>query len=465
MCLTENKSDKRQKTVLQRFYDGPVYPLLVFALVLTGHTLGQDLIFFALLLITMVPGFLCARDLRFAVAPFLMTLLLVPPEHSPNVPNYSDYYLQPIPFRFLVICFSVLVAGIIVFCLLHRKEARVPHFFSGMLGGIVVLCAVLCCNGILNPAYTVKNLLYALSFLPALLGVYLLFFAFLRPGNATTQYILYCLVLTGTLITCQLAIAFFRAGGLSGGIVSKENMILGWAAWTTAGGMQAFLMPACFYFAATHRQGWIFYVLGLLQFSGTVLSQSRGAVLVGAVMLVLCLVMLLFFGKNRRMNQWLDLTVAIVALVGVILFREKLFAIVEKIFSKGFDDNGRYDLWRTAWERFLLHPAFGAGFYDSGIEQDWIINVYPYFYHNTQLQMLGSAGLAGLAAYLWHRGQTVYAVVARPNLQKTFLGFCLLSMIGFCMLDVLFFITYPLIFYALILVALEKSDPPAGKVR
>ncbi len=459
MNPTGNESGRTRKSLLQRFYGGGVYPLVVFALVLTGHTLGQDLIFFALLLITMVPGFLCATDLRFAVAPFLMTLLLVPAEHSPNVPYYSDYYLQPIPFCFLIICFSVLVGGILLFCILHRKEARTPHFFRGMLGGLVVLCAVLCCNGLLNPAYTVKNLLYALSFLPALLGVYLLFFAFLKPGTATAQYILYCLVLTGTLITCQLAIAFFRAGGLSGGVVSKESMILGWAVWTTAGGMQAFLMPACFYFAANHREGWFFYVLGLLQFCGTILSQSRGAVLVGAVMLVLCLAVLLFFGKNRRMNRWLTLTVAIVALAGVILFREQLFAVIEKIFSKGFDDNGRYTLWRTAWEHFLHNPAFGAGFYDSGIEQEWVINVYPYFYHNTLLQMLGSAGLAGVAAYLWHRGQTVCAVVMRPSLQKTFLGFCLLSMIGFCMLDVLFFITYPMIFYALILVALEKANP------
>ena len=146
---------------------------------------------------------------------------------------------------------------------------------------------------------------------------------------------------------------------------------------------------------------------------------------------------------------------------------DKLSGVLNNFMTRGFDDNGRLELWQNGIHQFLEHPIFGAGFYDHGITAEevlnWEINVYPYFYHNTPIQMLGTAGIVGFAAYLYHRAYTVKLFMVRPNLKKSFLAIGVLAMVLFCMLDVLFFITYPLMYYALMLLYMEKSDVKAER--
>ena len=301
-------------------------------------------------------------------------------------------------------------------------------------------------------------MLYALSFALALLGIYLLFAVFVRFDETISDYFMYCLVCIGMLISAQMLLTYATTVQFANGAVVKESVVLGWGVWTTVGGVQAFLIPACFYFAAEHKRGWIFYLLGLLEALCTVLSQSRGAMLVGGGTLVLCLVAVCFFGKNRKINRIITLCLVVVGIAGVIVLREQVIALLSNFINRGFNDNGRYELWEIGFKQFLSYPIFGSGFYDSGIVQDWHIEVYPYFYHNTVVQILGSTGVIGTLAYLWHRFCTVRLVLHTPSLFKSFLGIGILSLLAFCMLDVLLFITYPLMFYALMLLFMEKSD-------
>jgi uncharacterized membrane protein HdeD (DUF308 family) len=110
---------------------------------------------------------------------------------------------------------------------------------------------------------------------------------------------------TGLIICAQLLLAYGMGGiNFDGtGSVVKESVMLGWGVWTAIGGMLAFLMPACFYFAHSHRNGWVYYLLGLLEYLCIFLSQSRGALLFGTLVLGLCVLILLFSGKNKKMNE------------------------------------------------------------------------------------------------------------------------------------------------------------------
>ncbi len=442
---------------LRRFYHGIAYPILVALLILVGHTSGLDLLFCAFLVATVFVGCLVASDLRFAIAPFTCFIFQVTPEHTPNVPSYSNYYATSGPLAVLVVLAIILIVGVVIFCIRNRRRCHRPRL-CGFFPGLAALSLAICLNGVGNAAYTWENLLYALSYPLILLGFWLLFSSYLHFDRTTRNYFMFCLVLAGTLILCQLLLGYVTDFRFENGAPVKESVVLGWGTWAAIGGMLSILMPSCFYFAATHRYGWIFYLLGLLQTLGILLSQSRGALLVGGVILLFCLIIVCFFGRNRRINRILTASLVLVGVIGVVLLREKLFGLMENFLQYGFGDNGRFDLWRTGWERFLSHPIFGAGFYDSGIVQDWVIEVYPYFYHNTLIQMLGASGAFGFLAYLYHRFQTAKKVFCRPSLYKTFLGLSILSLIAFGMLDVLFFITYPLIFYVMILLFLDTAN-------
>ncbi|MBQ9797524.1 MAG: O-antigen ligase family protein [Clostridia bacterium] len=447
---------QRLAEVLHPFYQGKYYPLLVSLLVFVGHSTGWDILFFEIMVATFVVGCLIEKDLRFALPTVFGVIFLVTPEHSPNVPSYSDYYLQPLPLTFLIIGFGAILCGGVIFAIRNRRNTN-PVPLKGSFLGLAILSAALCLNGALSPAYTVQNLLFALSFPIILVGLYWLFARYVHFDRAAFDYFMYCLVLAGMQIVCQLLLAYATTVQFVDGDIVKESVVLGWAVWTSLGGMQAFLMPACFYFAATHPRGYLFYAMGLLQFLGVLLSQSRGAMLFGAITLVLCMALVCFFGKNKRINRIISVSIIAVGLCGVLVLWNKLLPMLQNVFANGLGDNGRFDLWRLGISQFFKHPIFGAGFYDSGIVQDWLIEVYPYFYHNTLVQMLGSCGVVGIAAYLYHRVSTVRLTFRKPNLYKSTLALCIFTLMAFCLLDVIFFITYPLLFYTLMILFMEKS--------
>ncbi len=449
------------KTAFERlrdFYNGKWYAMLVTVLILIGHTSGYEIAFFIIMMATVLVGCAVADDFRFAVMPVLCTVCFVTVEHTPNHPTFSDYYVQPIPLTILTITFGAFLCGILLFVLRNRRRA-VSLRNSNVLPSLFVLCAVLLLNGLFSASYTVQNLLYACSFPLALLGIFLLFGLFVRFDSKAFDYFLYCLTLAGALIVAQLFLAYGMGDvRIENGVIQKDTVCLGWAVWNSFGGLLTMLMPACFYFAATHRNGWIFYLLGLLEFVAAVLSQSRTATLIGAAVLSVCLITVCFFGAYKKRNRLMTLGVIVIGGVGILLLWGKLMDVLRNFINYGFDDNGRLERWKSGWTQFSKHPIFGAGFYDSGIaDTSWEIKVYPYLYHNTWIQMLGSAGIVGFLAYAWHRFCTVRLVLRQPSLKKSFLAIGLSAFLVFGMVDVLFFITYPLFYYALMLLFMEKS--------
>lgn len=445
------------KTRVRSFLGGPYYPLLVITLALVGHSTNLEVWFGIAMLLTMVVGCWLCYDFRFAISPFLCTILFVTADHSPNVPSYSRYYLQPSVLIPLCIVAGLILISFVAFAVRNFKT-RNKLSFGGLFGGILIFCAALLLNGAFSQNYKISNAIFAAGFLLSLLAVYYLFTTFVRFDKKTVDYVMYCLALSCFLIILELLFAYLTSVRFSDGSPVKESVVLGWGVWTTVGGMLLFLMPTAFYFATDHKHGWLGYLLGLLSFVAVFLSQSRGALLVGGGVLVLCLILLCFIGQNRKKNRIYALVLLGVGLLGCIVLKDKILSLLQNFLRFGFDDNGRFEIWQIGWKHFLDDPIFGSGFYDSYYNEGWIKNLYPYLYHNTVIQLLGSAGMIGFATYLYHRVTTVFAIFRKPNTCKLFLGISILGLVTFSLLDVLFFHTYPIIFYAVMLVAINGSD-------
>ncbi len=442
---------------LQTFYSGKLYPVLVALLVFVGHSLGEELVFSGMIVASVVLACFICNDLRFAVSPFLCAYFLVTIEHGPNVPYYSDYFLQPQVIACLAVYAAFVISAFIFFAVKNRKLAQAPPK-KGLLASILLLCGALCMNGWFSANYTIGNLGYASSFLITLPALYLFFATYVRFDRTTVDYFMHCLVVAGLLICAELLFAYFTTVRFVDGSIVKESVVLGWGVWTSIGGMLTFLMPACFYFAASHRHGWIGIVLACVELFCILLSQSRGALLCGAAIFAICMIVLCFMGENRKRNRILLLCLIGVGAIGVLLLWEKLMSVLQNFINYGFGDNGRYEIWETGWSHFKQNLVFGSGFYDSYLNEEWTMNMAPYFYHNTLIQFLAATGIVGTLAYLYHRVRTVILVFRRPNLCKTFLGICILGLLAFSMLDTLFFCIYPIMFYSLMLLAMERSE-------
>ena len=444
---------------LKNFYDGKYYPILVSVLIFLGHSTELELVFGGLMILSLILGFWICNDLRFAVTPFLCTIFIVPINHSPNVPNYSRYYLEPLPLTVVIILAVLLIASATAFAVRNRRMIQKDFLLKkkGIFLSFALLCVALLLNGLFSKGYTVQNFLYATSFILSLMLMYFLFGGYIRFDKSTVSYFMYCFVLAGLQITAQLFFAYFTTVSFVGMNPVKETVLLGWGVWTAIGGMLTLLMPACFYFAANHKHGWIGYFLGFLEFFAILLSQSRGALLTGALVLFLCLLMLCFKGTYRKRNRFFALAILVVGAIGGVLLFDKILSLFQNFLNYGFGDNGRFELWSLGVENFLKNPVFGSGFY-AFVNEEWLKDVYPYFYHNTLIQMLGAAGAIGFLAYAYHRFCTVRLFLKKPNFCKLFLGIGILGWLCFCLIDVLFFSTYPTMFYALILLTMERSE-------
>ena len=451
-----NKTDH-----IRKFYRGVWYPFLVAALVFAGHTSGLDVAFICAILLSAIPGLLVMHDAEFLISPFMMIAFTVTARYfNPTTVDYHYERFLEKPWSVPLFCITgVVIAAMGYFMIRNRRGANRLHR-SPILLSLTILCGVMLFNGAFNPVYTPKNLLFVVIFAFSTLFVYLFFTLYGNFDRQSIDRFFFCLVITGVLVLAELAFAFFTRVRFEDGTIVKESVVVGWGVWTSIGGMLAFLLPAPFYFARWHRNGWIFFLIGLAMFAGTLCSQSRGALLVGCAVLPVCLALVCAGGSNRKQNRMFTTFVVVALAVGALLLSRHVGALVRNFTDYGLNDNGRFALWKAGWKNFLRYPVFGSGFYDS-VEGDWNFVVYPYFYHNTLVQMLAACGAVGFLAYLWHRAMTVRLVFTRRNVPKAFLGACILGLLLFGLIDVQFFKTYPTILYAQMLVYMEMSERKA----
>lgn len=457
---------------LRRFFCGRGYIILTAVLVFLAHSTlrvqeqllfggYQEFLFGGLLVISVAVACFVCDDLRFLLMPVISVVFLVPTLHAPNVPYYSKFYLEHIPLTLEYVLGLLLIGSII--CFVARNRPNRVSFRKPVLLSLSVFCAALMLNGVGSRYYCVSDILYPLTMVAALVGIYLLFAAYIRFDRDVFDHFLFCVFVLGLVLCAELIFTYLDKGpeGMrftaSGG-VDKNSLLFGWGNSTAMGGMLAFLMPAGFYFAHSHRHGWVYYILGGTVYLGVFLSQSRGALLAATGTLAISLLILMFSGKNRKINRIFTGLVVLAGAGVAVLFFQKIVHLVKTMLDLGLWDNGRFGIWSAALQKFREYPIFGAGFYTDFSYNGWQKDVYPYLYHNTPLQVLAAGGIVAFSAYTWHRFVTVRLVFRKPDPYKTFLGLCILGLLIFCLFEVIFFATYPTIIYSLMLLFMVQKN-------
>ena len=149
---------------------------------------------------------------------------------------------------------------------------------------------------------------------------------------------------------------------------------------------------------------------------------------------------------------------ATIGILGIVVLWNKLSAILGSYLNQGFNDNGRFALYKHGIENFFSHPIFGGGF-GSCMEDNFGHGIEPNRYHNTIIEMMATCGIVGLGAYLFHRYQTVRLVLKkRKNYSVIFLALVIISLLLTSLLDNHLFNLYPTMYYAVIWCVIEKAE-------
>ena len=330
-----------------------------------------------------------------------------------------------------------------------------------LLLGYLLLGAALLLGGVGYEEYTPMNLLYVFLFFGAMFILYLLIPPMVNWKKMPKDYFAWTGMLLALTVAAELVVVYFTNGVIDAeGAIDRSKILTGWGQHNTLGVLIAAGMPGAFYLATKKKYGFVFSAIGTLLYVAVVATNSRGSILFGGVVYLACVVMMLIEKKNRLGNGLVFLSVLIAVGVLLIVFRDHLENLFSVLLELELDPLGRDELFRDGLDKFLRSPLFGSGFFsiEWGRYGDSEMTFLPYFWHNTFIQWLGACGILGLAAYLFHRWQTVLLLLRKPSREKNFIAACVGAILLTSLLDCHLFNIGVTFVYSVFLLFAEKSE-------
>ena len=367
------------------------------------------------------------------------------------------------------------LAGILAVCLVIRlvtdpdfgglrflkvKRALLPGML--LLGGAYMLSGL----GMKNYAEVFSgNFLFAFIQFAAVFGLYFLFTGAVKWDRAPKDYLAWTALTAGFVVFLQLMENYVggRAFMDGTGTIDRELMHTGWGMHNNIGVMIAMCMPFAFYLSTRSRRGWVFTVLGAVLLAGVVASCSRTSMVVAAAAFAVCVAILRRgSGDKKLLLRVLLVMAAVVAVVAVVLW-DKLIVVFRLFFDELLIISSRDKLFVNGVKQFLRFPIFGGSFYPQMeyVPWDWseleaFTSFFPPRWHCTWVQLGASCGVVGLAAYGYHRFQTVRLFLKERSPEKLFVAISLTVLLISALLDCHFFNVGPVLFYSMALAFAEN---------
>ena len=437
------------KDLLIQFFGGRYYPPFVCALVLLGYFTGLEVLFGTLNVLLFCLSLWLTDSAKHVLIVAGTFMYQISPGHAPTVPARSDYFFTGI--RPYLIALLIIVLFVSFFAYAKRTEVYRSFNFKDcpLILPMLLLAAAFLLNGIGSETYAFKEFL--LGFAEA--GAYFLFFLLFYFGfrkrdlEKIDSYFCYCTLWIAFVILVQLAILYFTGDvWREDGAINVGRIQLGWGVSTVIGAHLAVLIPVLLYGAMRRRYPIPYFIMACLTVLGCFLSMSRTALGVGALFFGISLLIGCFRGQRKTLFQITSLLIVLFILIAFIGYFEDIRRVFAVYFEKGFESNGRWELWKKCVDNFFDHPLFGAGFF--GLELGEAVS---HFAHNTIMQMIGACGLFGIIAYFIYRIETIFLYTERPTLFKTMLGLSAAALVVASLLDIFLFSFFSMIYHSALL--------------
>ena len=436
------------------FINSFYYSILCAILVFISHTFNIELLSIVLVGLSASLGLLVSDNLNFILTPALTIFFSLSEKNSFG--GQGSFYTVESLTTVAMICL-IFVTCLVAHYVLNRKKYDFKSVIkSPIFYGILFLSISFLFNNFLpKEQFYWKDFGFSLALLIAYLGIFIILYTGLDFSKDLKKNVIFALFVSSALVTLEFY-SLFLTGQIQfeNGEIVKESIVTGWGIWNTMGCYLSMLLPIHFYLASfVKKYGFIFYGTGLISYLAIVLSLSRSSLLAGTFVMGISIILCCFSGENKKVNRIISISLAIVGIVGIILLWDKIANILGDYISRGLDDNGRFEIYITGWNKFLSHPIFGCGFYNSHYINEIGL---PFGYHNTIVQMIASCGIIGLVAYLFHRYQTIMLFIKNRNIKNIYLALCICALLITSLLDIHMFSLYPTLYYILILITIEK---------
>jgi O-antigen ligase len=253
-------------------------------------------------------------------------------------------------------------------------------------------------------------------------------------------------------------------GIFEGGSIVKERVNLGWGIWNPIGLSLCAAIPMQMRGAMRSKRFYVYLAGAICSWAFAILTVSRNALIFSTLTMAACVIIACFKSERKGFYRIFCAAGIAVALVGAIVLREKIFAVLGDIIGRGLSDNGRFELWSQGIGNFASFPIFGRGFFGYGETDVFVAAEFiPTMAHNTAVQLLSSMGIFGAAAYVFYRIKTLIPIVKSFSYEKLMLLITMLVPLLMSLLDNFIFYFYPTFFYLIALSIAMKISDEEGK--
>ena len=444
------------------FFMGKWYPLAVCALVLIGHVFALEIWTNILIMLSASLALIICPSVRPIIPAACNYVFQLSVEHSPALPNYSDYCFSGWRLPIVVAMFVCVALAFAYFAVKNKIFRGISLTRTPLLLPLLVLSAAFLLGGVFSPEWTPASLVFGIAqvFWFVFFFVYFYFGMRMESRDQMADTLAYTSALTVLVLVGELVARYVKCDGvIVDGEIVKGQILFGWGVWNSMGVALCMLIPACFIGVVRQRGVRSFLYLGaaLLALVGAVMTLSRNALLFGAVFFAASVIFACFVGAYRRFYRVIAALGVLLVLAAVIL----LFDRIPELVGAFLFDNGRFTLWRMGIEKFLSAPIFGTGFFAFEFPDDpnYFVGAsfLPSFVHQTFVQLLSSMGLFGLLSYLYYRVSTVACALRRPDPIRLLLFLTSLVLPVMSLIDTFIFNLWPIIHYSITLAVMCKD--------
>ncbi len=466
-----------------KFQNSAFYPFLFAVLCAISGVNGKEIYLPIICILTAVSifGGLFSHDLKVFLVPAFLIYYSIGMDVSPEHYTCGDFKYRPFfdmsSLPYLLICLTLLIT-VLTYRLISSGVIRDILNRRGIfLSGILLVDAALLLNGAFSPDWHIANLAYGLLTAVPLTLFYCLFLCVIGNSKNGISYACKTLVAVGFSVLLQVIILAYRFNiygnflirYANGSIHSINRYIFtnSWGVPTIIAAVAAVAIPAAMYLAHSHRFPLFGYISALLFLSVTFALNTRSAMIVGVLVLLMCVIALCGNCKNKTANRVIASFILISAITAVCYLLHTENEAVTELLSKikqalrlntsvGAETflTGRLAFWKMGIEAFKDAPLFGSGFMYGA---DTAADVYFKMYHNTVIEFLGSMGIFGLFALAVHIKHGIEVLLRQRSADKFILLLVPVSLLGMSMADNFFFYPNFQLIYAAFLACAEIS--------
>lgn len=449
---------------LNAFFYSPLFPVLIGVMALFANLLAAELPVYCIYILLGVLISLFGKD-YLPIIPIVVCSYISPSLNNNPGRNETSIFFGATGI-FILSLAAIFVVSLILRLALDPQIGRKAFFTKKrtFLPGILALGVAYLLSGAFSGHYWDRgynNLLFAaLQFLSVFLLYYILCGA-VRWESAPRDYLAWsglCIgfVVFGEILSIYLVNKIFVPND-----ILREYICTGWGHYNNMGVILAMMIPFAFQLACEKKHPWFYYLCGGILLLGVLMSFSRSSILFGCVGYFAVCVVALFKARNRRAAIIVSiLSIAAVTTLAIV-FRDALQQLVGHMLANTDSLDVRQEGYAAGMAQFRKHPLLGGTFYPlyttlyEYSNVDAFTTFFPARWHNTVIQLLASTGIVGLAAYAWHRVQTIYFLIRKPNIPVLSIGLSLAVLLLCSLLDCHFFNIGPTLFYSMALAFAE----------